>query len=434
MTTRASLLIVPFLLLSGSAAIAAGYPPNYEAPASPVRLAPQAAAAANTGTAPLNRQLEDSYHAVWLKLRDSFHDPRALDNWKDWEHRFDGKLNNQSDLDSAIKQMVASVNDRWTSYISYREQAHATRRAMYGGSHIGMLLKRGDDGFRIEMIVHESPVHKSRLRKGDLVVSLNGQDLSKLSQEEVDMMLVGMEGNRLTVATADLPNPVQLTFQRLPAPVVRGRLIDADVVYVHFPDFGGQSRVSEFAQEYARLSAMTGRKVRGLVLDLRHNPGGTTTVAEQMASLTLPEGALVARYIERANGLTRVTHVRAMKDSELSVDGKPIDAGVIAELRQVPIVVLANGSTASAAELLIQALRGNGRATIVGEQTFGKGLGYTITALPNGGILTVTMLMNLGPNMRSHDLTGVTPDVIVAQGRDFADLQLPAALAALRQK
>lgn len=433
MQTKRRFLTIALVLFCNSASLAAGYSTGYQAPGSPgpvVQAATQVATAPATTSRPPARRLDAIYHAAWLKLNDSFHDPRALDDWKTWEHKFDGKLNTPSDLDNAIEEMVTSLNDRWTSYISYVEQAHAARRAMYGGGHIGMHLKRAEGGFRIEMISYGSPAYKSKLREGDLVVSLNGQDLSGMPQEEVDMMLWGMAGSRLVVQTAELPGRIELAFQQSAKAAVQGRIIDGDVLYIRFPDFESASRVSEFAEEFARLNEMTGRKARGLVLDLRNNPGGIVDFAEQMASLTLPEGALVAHYIERRQGLTRVTHVRTTR--EITVNDRPIEASVVEQLRQLRIVVLANGSTASAAELLIQALRANGRATIVGTQTFGKGLGYTVSQLPNGGVLTVATLTNLGPNMRSHNLTGIAPDRMVEQDRDSKDRQLDAAVETLR--
>lgn len=326
-------------------------------------------------------------------------------------------------IDSSLSALVASLHDRFSSYLTPREYArfNASSRQQFSG--VGMNVVDAKRGQRVVEVFDGSPAARAGIAPGDVIVAADHHSLAGLRGEGATALIKGRPGTSvvLTVVRGHSRRDVTVTRAVVSVPVVESRLRvvqGAKLAHVVLSTFssGAHSDLSVAIQRMLRQGA------RGIVLDLRDNPGGLVEEARLVASEFIADGPIVT------------TRGRSQPTETLDAAGGAI-AGA------VPVVVLVNGNTASAAEIVAGAMQDRHRATVVGTHTFGKGVFQEVQPLSNGGALDITVgeyFLPGGRNLGGGGIklgAGIRPDVTVRGGPSgVADPALAVALRVLATK
>jgi carboxyl-terminal processing protease len=300
--------------------------------------------------------------------------------------------------------------DPYSRYASPAEaQADRIRRA--GRAGIGVELARRRAGVEVREVAADGPAALAGVRRGDRVLAVNGQTIAGADLASVGALLGGPEGTGVSVAIRSPDGRVRtvsLVRALVPPETVKAVRI-GDLLLLRISGFSSDT-AARMAHEIEHGTAGP-HPPRGLVLDLRGNPGGLLRQAASAAGTLIPRG-LVARTVGRNPAATH----------EFRAGGVDLAHGL-------PVVVMVDGRSASAAEILAAALADEGRAVVVGSSTLGKGLVQTITSLPDGGDLAITWSRVLAPLGWPIQGLGVLPQVCTSLGGE----QLARQLAELRQ-
>jgi carboxyl-terminal processing protease len=319
--------------------------------------------------------------------------------------------------DGAIRGMVSSLGDPYTAYVEPKYAAILTQDMSSKFEGIGATLKQTTDGaIQIVSTFDDSPARKGGVLAGDVIDAVDGTKVTGLSTTEVAAMVRGTKGTTvtLTLRRAGVAKAFDLALVRaeIDIPLVTSKMLgDGQIGYVGLYDFSAEAS----AQLNVKVKALLAQnpKPKALILDLRDNPGGYLNQAIDVGSIFLKPGLFV---IER--------------DSQGNERRDNTKSGGIAT--DVPMVVLVNGGSASAAEIVAGALQDYGRAKLFGETTFGKGSVQLPQTLSNGGQLRVTIQHWYTPKNRGIHGVGITPDYVVARTADDVtagrDPQLDAAV------
>jgi carboxyl-terminal processing protease len=297
-------------------------------------------------------------------------------------------------LDAGLDAGVKSLNDRFSTYFDpkqYQSFQEATEGAFEG---VGMSVNEVARGLRVLTVYDDSPAQRGGIEKGDLIVSVDGKSLAGRTSQEATTEIKGPAGTEVTlgVVSGDKPaRDVTLERARVDVPAVEAemrKLGDREIAHVRLAGFtsGAHGQVREAVDKLLDQGA------EGVVLDLRDNGGGLLNEAVLTSSIFVGDGTIVS-----TKGLHRPRRV-------FEAEGTPID-------RDIPVVVLVNENSASASEIVTGALQDRGRAEVVGETTFGKGVFQEIRRLSNGGALDITVGEYFTPNGRNLGGKGVEPDV-----------------------
>ncbi len=303
-------------------------------------------------------------------------------------------------VEAAIRGMVGAL-DQHSRYLSADElrQMQNDTRGEYVG--IGIELTAREDGVYVGRVFDGGPAADGGVRVDDRVMSVDGEDVSTMTVDEVSSRLRGERGQPLLLGVQRL-DELETTSQ-VSLPLVR------DVVHLRavtetmpVPGYGVvaissfQSAVGEDTRAAIdRLQAQHGADLEGIVLDLRNNPGGLLNQAISVADAFMSEGLIVST---------------AGRDPE---ERDTWSASRSSTRYRGPLVVLVNGGSASASEVVAGALQDSGRAQVVGTQTYGKGSVQSIIELPGGAGLKLTVSLYYTPNGRSIHGEGITPDLVV---------------------
>ena len=298
-------------------------------------------------------------------------------------------------LENAIKGMLAGL-DPHSAYLvpaDYSELQTGTSGEFGGlGIEVGM-----EDGFvRVIAPIDDTPAARAGIQAGDLVVRLDDTPVKGMTLEEAVKVMRGKPGTpiTLTVVRQGEDGPLKITIVRdiIRVTSVKSRLLDDKYAYVRITQF--QSRTGDSLREAVRgLGDEVPGGIRGMILDLRNNPGGVLSAAVSVSDAFLMEGTIV--YTEGR-----------LDDSKLKFTAKPTDI-----LDGAPLVVLVNGGSASASEIVAGALQDHRRAVIMGNDTFGKGSVQTILPMENGSALKLTTSRYYTPAGRSIQASGIRPDI-----------------------
>ncbi len=339
--------------------------------------------------------------------------------WDAWAaiHSARPLVDDEKLLDAALYGLMAAAGDAHTDYMNPETYARVSEGMSGEYEGIGATVRTSEEygGLELVTIIPGSPAEAAGLRGGDVIVEVEGQDVTGLSQNEIISMVRGPAKTQVRLGIRR-PNMAEiLTFdvmrQRIIMPSVISRVLGGEIGYILLYGFEDDT-ASEMVEA---LEAMNADALRGLILDLRGNPGGYLTTSIQVASAYLEEGnILVERTPDRTTEYPRMGEVIAA---------------------HVPMVVLVDQGSASASELVAGALQDHHRATVVGMPTFGKGSVQRWYTLSNGGGIRVTVSRWYTPDGRSVSEHGIQPDVVVAYKPDADggddDNQLDAAVAVL---
>jgi len=426
--------LLSYLALAITIAIGIYFTPAHAEASSCTAPPPATTAAATFSGNPPNDGFKVMYHSMWEFIQDNYYDQSRLKNWQSFEHAFDEQLGTLSDIEVAFKSLAQATDDKWTTFITQQDiRAHAALEKQ-GLVTSGLMLYPRGGHYKLDVIHYGSAAYNTDLRERDTILCLNNVSLQTLSREQVDILLRGNPGDKLTVkAVAAADNTeydVVLSLSAFDKPKVTGKLLTDKIAYVRMPSFAGESFINDFVEQFTTLTAEAGGNVNGMVLDLRNNHGGELPAATKFSSLFLDQSKVVTQSVLRGKP---IKPIYADKAEELTADRKPIDVNTIKLLRKLPMVILVNGSSASATEVTLGALKDNRRGTIIGVTSFGKGVGYKTQRGPVGGLMSITAFKYLTPNGNEVHEIGIAPDISVVVPRaETSDVQLKAALDTLK--
>ncbi len=333
---------------------------------------------------------------------------------------YNGKLTATQLLNGAKAGLAQAANDPYTEYFTASEAKDFNNQLNDSFSGIGAELGADSNG-NVEIIapITGSPAAKASLQPKDIIASINGKSTSGMSPDTAVSAIRGPAGTRVTLGvirggTQQLS--ITITRQNISVPTVQSKVLDGNIGYMQVTTFGDDT--GTLAQQAA--NTFKNDNVKGIVLDLRDNPGGLVTSAVDLSSLWLPSGKTIMQ--EKRGSTVVQTYASTGTDT----------------LQGIPTVVLVNGGSASASEITAGALHDNGAARIIGTQSYGKGVVQEILDLSGGAQLKVTVASWYRPNGQNINHKGITPDQIVNMTSSDAnsgnDTQLNAAETYLASK
>ena len=302
-------------------------------------------------------------------------------------------------LDNAMRGMLAGL-DPHSAYLdpSDYQQMRVITSGEFGG--LGLEITQLNGAVTVVSPIDGTPAARAGLRSGDIIVKINGTALEGLSLDEAVALMRGPPGSRVTLTVLRRGSPQPLSFDLTRSEVhvasVRSQLLQPGYGYLRISQFSEDTGKS-VASALQALTRENRAPLKGLVLDLRNNPGGLLDAAVAVSDDFLNGGIIV------------IAKGRA-PDSNFVRRATPGDL-----LNGAPLVVLVNGGTASAAEITAGALQDNHRALILGTRTFGKGSVQTLIPLPQGAALTLTTSLYYTPSGHSIQAEGIQPDIRVPE-------------------
>ena len=300
-------------------------------------------------------------------------------------------------LENAIRGMLSGL-DPHSTYLNpdeYKELKIGTTGKFGGlGIQVGM-----EDGFvKVISPIDDTPAFRAGLEAGDLIIRLNEKSVKGMTLNDAVKIMRGDPGTdiQLTVIRegADKPLPFTVTRDIISVKSVKSRILEPDYGYIRISNF--QSKTArDLVNEVSKLKKDNKNELKGLVIDLRNNPGGVLSAAADVSDAFIDNGKLV------------YTKGR-IDNSEFEFNAKPGDI-----MNGLPLVVLINGGSASASEIVAGALQDHHRAVVMGSKSFGKGSVQTIQELRSGGAVKITTARYFTPSGRSIQGEGIIPDILL---------------------
>jgi len=320
-------------------------------------------------------------------------------------------------IEGATAGIVSSLDDPYSKYLnkSQWEELELQLNAEFGG--IGVYVVELDDG-RLGIVspIKGTPAERAGLKNGDIITRINDQSAIHMSQDEAVHLMRGEPGTQLDMAVLRPDEGKEYEFkiirEIINVPSVEDKVIGDGVPigYIKLNQFHARS-AQEIADSVNRLNA---KDIKGIILDLRDNGGGDFEASIAIADIFLEDKEVVS--VKNARGEETVHRA---------------EAGSV----KLPMVVLVNGNSASASEILAGALKDNKRAVLVGEKTYGKGLVQTVFPLRDGGALKLTTQKYFTPDGTDINKIGINPDYVVKNSEaEGQDLQMDRALEIIKEQ
>jgi len=325
---------------------------------------------------------------------------------------------NEDKLDEqSLKGIVNALDDPYSHYLTPKEARQFTESVSGHFEGVGMNVEQDRRGLRVLRVFESSPADGAGIRRGDFILGVNGRSIAGVNSEIATNRIKGPAGTsvelRVFTPGEDSARTVKLERERISIPVARGRMFERDGHKIGVAELFGFSEGAHGLLK-AEIDKLRGRGAEAVVLDLRGNGGGLLVEGVLVSSLFIEDGEIVS--------------VRGRHRAERTHDAEG-DA-ILPE--DVPVVVLVDGGSASASEIVTGALRDRGRATVVGTRTFGKGLVQEVQHLSNGGVLDLTVANYYLPNGETIGTKGIKPEVRAVDDPDTdRDEALPVALDTL---
>jgi len=303
-------------------------------------------------------------------------------------------INDRKLIENAIRGMIQGL-DPHSAYLD--KQAYADLQEGTSGEFGGLGIEVGMENGLIKVIapIDDTPADKAGIKPGDLIIEINKTPVKGMSLNDAVQMMRGKPGTKITLTIirngADKPLNITITRDIITVKSVRKKTLEPGIGYLRISHF--QMHTAKDARKALNELIKENKKLKGLILDLRNNPGGILSGAVAVSDMFLTKGLIV--YTEGR-----------IKDSRLSFSAKPVDM-----LNGAPLIVLVNAGTASASEIVSGALQDHKRAIIMGQKTFGKGSVQTILPLTDDTALKLTTARYYTPSGRSIQASGITPDI-----------------------
>lgn len=358
------------------------------------------------------------FDRTWRVISKEYYEPSLNhQDWYRWKNRYQGKIKTQDDAKVAIDTMIASLDEPYTRFMTkkdFEELTTSITSKIYG---IGVNIYSKSGKTEIFNVMPGTPADFAQLKQGDIITHVDGKDIGGMNVSEVANLVRGPENSivELTILRDGKKLTKIIKRKEIKIKSVKSSVLDNHIGYIKIVSFMSGTTPNEF------IEALNNTKnADSLIIDLRGNTGGLLDNAVFIADTFINQGKIVD--IIYRNGYRKSIRARD--------EGVPLNK---------PIVVLVNGTSASASEILSGALKDAHKATLVGNKTFGKGLVQKVVPLPNSTGLNVTIARYLTPNGTDINKLGIKPDVEVGTDIDFliedkTDVQLEKAKEILNKK
>lgn len=338
---------------------------------------------------------------------------KVIDSYLD--KMYYGEYDKNRAMEYAFKGYVSSLGDPYTEYYtkSEYEEFNTIVSSSYCGIGVSVTNQAENNAILVVDVFNNSPAKNAGIEVDDIISKVEGVSYSGEQLDEAVSKIKGEEGTTLniTIIKHGTGEEKNLTVKRenVVMNTVESEIIDGNIGYIYISQFANNT-AGEFA---SHLDTLSSKGITALIVDVRNNPGGTTTAVEAVASCLLPKDAVIYYTSDKKDN---------KQYFKSKMDG--ID---------IPLVVLANENSASASEILVGAIKDNGRGTFVGKKTFGKGVVQSVFELDNGTALKITVERYYTPNGIYIHEKGIEPDYDVEiQGE--TDTQLEKAVEILKNR
>ena len=364
---------------------------------------------------------DELYDYVWKLISKKYVDPtNNYQDWNQWRYKYKNKLHTFDDCYVAIDTMLASLDDPYTRFLDEKEFNEETTSIRGSLKGIGTQIGIKDGQLVIIAPIENSPAELAGLKADDLILEIDGKSTKGITVDKAADRIRGEKGTtvNLLIKRGDAtPRNYIIVRDEIEIKSVSTKMpietaIPEDIQYIRLSSFISKNASNEIQNILRNCDDK-----KGIILDLRSNPGGLLTNAITISDMFLSGGVIVSTVDrDRYKDTTRAT---------------------ITNLTNKPLVVLINKGSASASEILSGALKDNHRAVIVGEQSFGKGLVQEINKLPNSTGMNLTIQRYLTPSGADINKKGITPDIIVELKDEHIknkdDVQLKRAVRVLQE-
>ena len=363
----------------------------------------------------------EMYDDVWKIVNKKYYDPsNNSQDWARWRYRYENKLKTKEDAYVAIETMLSSLNDPYTRFLDPKEFSEETQSIKGSLKGIGTQIGIRDGELVIIAPLEDSPAERAGLLADDRILEINGESTKGINIDAAADKIRGEKGTTVTllIQRKGVPNKLysvvrdEIEVKSVSCKPPFETEIPNDIQYIRLSSFISKNAAGEIESILNNSS-----HVKGYIVDLRSNPGGLLTNAIYNSDMLLRGGIIVSTVDRDSYKTTTRARIQQVTDK--------------------PIVVLINKGSASASEILSGALKDNHRATIVGEQSFGKGLVQEINRLPDEAGMNITIQRYLTPSGTDIHKKGITPDVVVELTQENAeaknDVQLKKAIEILEK-
>jgi carboxyl-terminal processing protease len=342
---------------------------------------------------------------------------KLLEQYIDYYYYKSDEVSKADMQDGMYKGLLNSLGDVYSCYFTpeeYQSLQQQTEGVYFGiGAYVSKDVETG--ACVISGVIKNSPAEAAGLMEGDIIYSVGGKEMNGLELEEVVSYIKGDEGTKVQITLIRNGESIdmEITRAKVTTPTVDSEMKENGIGYLQITEFDDVT-TAQFEENMASLRA---QGMKGLILDLRSNPGGNVTTVCEIAEKLLPEGLVF--YMEDKNG----------KRTEYPCKGADFD---------LPLVVLVNEYSASAAEILSGAIKDAGIGKLVGKKTFGKGIVQTVAPLDDGSAIKLTIANYYTRNGNDIHLKGIEPDIEVDMDADAylenkIDTQLEKAIEVLTE-
>ena len=312
---------------------------------------------------------------VWSAVKNNYYDPSMnRQSWSRWKEHYHGKIKTDEDAKVAIDTMLASLDDPYSRYMDkaeYNDQNTSLNSKITG---IGVNIASVSGKVQIINVMDGTPAQAANLQAGDIILDINGKEVNGLPLSDVANLVRGPENTivQLTILRNKDKFIKKVSRKEIKIKTVKSS-VDKNIGYIQISSFLGTSTPNEFMDAVEKT-----KETQGIILDLRGNTGGLLPNAIFIANLFIPDGNIVS-IVGRDNYRFDIY----AQDTEFEIDK--------------PMIVLVDGASASASEILSGALKDYKRAKLLGTKTFGKGMVQKIMPLPNETGLNLTIAKYLTP-------------------------------------
>lgn len=338
------------------------------------------------------------FDKTWRLIGREYYEPSLNhQNWNRWKNRYQGMIKTQDDARVAIDTMIASLDEPYTRFMSKKEFEELTSSITSKIYGIGVNIYSNSGKTEIFNVMPGTPADFAQLKKGDIITSVDGKDIAGMNISDVATLVRGPENSIVELTILRDGKKINKIIKRKEIKIksVKSSVLDNHIGYIKIISFMSGTTPNEFLEALNNTN-----DTDSLIIDLRGNTGGLLDNAVFIADRFINDGTIVD--IIYRNGYKKT--IRA-NGSGITIDK--------------PIVILVNGTSASASEILSGALKDSHKATLVGNKTFGKGLVQKVVPLPNSTGLNVTIARYLTPNGTDINKLGIKPDIEIGDDIDF---------------